>query len=77
MASVFWNGEGILYIDYLEKSKTITGQYYPKLLTKLYKKIHDKRPSLQKKKSSSIMTMHLPTKVFWQWENKGICTMNC
>ena len=28
MASVFWDAEGILFIDYLEKSKTITGKYY-------------------------------------------------
>jgi histone-lysine N-methyltransferase SETMAR len=27
MASVFWNAEGILFIDYLEKGKTITGEY--------------------------------------------------
>jgi hypothetical protein len=26
MASVFWNAEGILFIDYLEKGKTITGE---------------------------------------------------
>jgi histone-lysine N-methyltransferase SETMAR len=28
MASVFWDAEGILCIDYLEKGKTITGEYY-------------------------------------------------
>jgi len=28
MASVFWNAEGILFIDYLQKGKTINGQYY-------------------------------------------------
>jgi len=28
MASVFWDDKGILFIDYLEKSKTITGEYY-------------------------------------------------
>jgi histone-lysine N-methyltransferase SETMAR len=28
MASVFWDAEGILFIDYLEKGKTITGKYY-------------------------------------------------
>jgi len=27
MASVFWDAEGILFIDYLEKGKTITGEY--------------------------------------------------
>ena len=38
MASVFWDAEGILFIDYLEKGKTITGEYYSNLLTRLYKK---------------------------------------
>jgi len=68
MASVFWDAEGVLFIDYLEKGKTITGEYYSNLLTRLDKKICEKRPGLQKKKSSFIMTMHPPTKVFWQWE---------
>jgi len=31
MASVFWDAEGILFIDYLEKGKTITGEYYSSL----------------------------------------------
>jgi histone-lysine N-methyltransferase SETMAR len=50
MASVFWGAEGILFIDYLEKGKTITGEYYSNLLTRLDKKICEKRPGLQKKK---------------------------
>jgi histone-lysine N-methyltransferase SETMAR len=49
MASVFWNAEGILFIGYLEKGKTITGEYYSNLLTRLDKQMHEKRPSLQKK----------------------------
>jgi hypothetical protein len=49
MASVFWDAEGILFFDYLEKDKTITGEYYSNLLTILDKKIHEKRPGLQKK----------------------------
>jgi hypothetical protein len=69
MASVFWDTEGILFIDYLEKGKTITREYYSNLLTRLDEKIREKRPGLQKKKSSFIRTMHSPTKVFWQWEN--------
>jgi hypothetical protein len=77
MASVFWNAEGILFIDYLEKSKTIPGKHYSNLLTELDEKISEKRTGLQKKKSSFITTMHLPTKVFWQWEKYGISTMNC
>jgi hypothetical protein len=38
MASVFWDSEGILFIDYLEKVKTITGKYYSNLLTRLDEK---------------------------------------
>jgi hypothetical protein len=37
-ASVFWDAEGILFIYYLEKGKTITGEYYYNLLTRLNKK---------------------------------------
>jgi hypothetical protein len=44
-----WDAEGILFIDYLEKGKTITREYYFSLLTRLDQKIHEKRPSLQKK----------------------------
>ena len=69
MASVFWNTEGILIIDYLEKGKTITGEYYSNLLTPLDEQIHEKRPGLRKKKSSFITTVHQLAKVFWQWEN--------
>jgi len=67
MASVFWNAECILLIDYLEKGKTITGEYYSNLLTRVDEKIHEKKPGLQKKKSSFIRTVHPPTKAFWQW----------
>jgi hypothetical protein len=67
MASVFWDAEGVLFIDYLEKG-IITEEYYSNLLTRLDEKICEKRPGLQKK-SSFIRTMHLPTKVILQWEN--------
>jgi hypothetical protein len=69
MASVFWDAEGILFIDYLEKGKTISREYYSNLLTRLVEKIREKIPGLQKNKSSFIRTIHPPTKVFWQWEN--------
>ena len=35
MASVFWDGKGIIYIDYLEKGKTINSEYYIALLERL------------------------------------------
>jgi hypothetical protein len=71
MASVFWDAEGILFIDYLEKDKTITREYYSNLLTRLDEKIHEKSPSLQKKKIIFIRTMHLPTKYFGNGKIKG------
>ncbi|XP_039309549.1 protein GVQW3-like [Solenopsis invicta] len=32
MATVFWDLQGVIYIDYLEKGKTVTGLYYAELL---------------------------------------------
>jgi len=35
MVSVFWDSEGVLFTDYLEKGKTVTGVYYAGLIRKL------------------------------------------
>ena len=35
MASVFWDSDGILMIDYLAKGKTINGIHYADLIEKL------------------------------------------
>ena len=43
MASVFWNADGILLIDYLQKGQTINSTYYAPLLRKLQEKIKIKR----------------------------------
>jgi|SRR5687768_3191449 len=50
MASIFWDSHGIIIIDYLEKGRTITGEYYVTLLDRLDNAIKEKRPHLQKKK---------------------------
>ena len=56
----FGGAEGNLFIDYLEKGKTITGEYYSNLLTTLDEKIREKRPGLQKKNHlSSGQCTHL------------------
>jgi hypothetical protein len=49
MEWVFWDAEGILFTDYLEKGKTITGKYYSYLLTRLDENIREKRSGVQKK----------------------------
>ncbi|XP_011165249.1 histone-lysine N-methyltransferase SETMAR-like [Solenopsis invicta] len=50
MATVFWDSQGIILIDYLEKSKTITGAYYSSLLDRLKTKLQEKCPRLAHKK---------------------------
>ena len=44
MASIFWDSEGVLLVDYLEKGKTINGKYYANLLRQLRAKILELRP---------------------------------
>lgn len=43
MASVFWDAQGVLLVDYLEKGATITGSYYAQLIAKLREAIKEKR----------------------------------
>lgn len=50
MASVFWDSHGILFIDYVEKGKTINSEYYMALLERLKAEIDAKRPHMKKKK---------------------------
>jgi hypothetical protein len=73
IASVFWDAEGILFIDYLEKGKTITGEYYySSLLTRVDEKNCEKRPCLQKKKNHfSSGQCNRPQKCFGNGKIKG------
>lgn len=50
MASIFWDAQGIIFIDYLEKGKSINSEYYMTLLIKLKEEISVKRPGMAKKK---------------------------
>lgn len=50
MATVFWDARGVIFIDYLQKGKTITGEYYASLLDQLNEKLKEKRPHLARKK---------------------------
>ena len=44
MASIFWDAKGIVLNDYLQKGKTIHGEYYAKLLRELRQAIKSKWP---------------------------------
>ena len=50
MAAVFWNAHGTLFIDYIEKGKTINSDYYMALLDRSRAGIKIKRPHMHKKK---------------------------
>jgi len=50
MASVFWDAHGIIFIDYLQKGRIDTGEYYAALLDKLNDEIKKKQPHMAKKK---------------------------
>ncbi|XP_022822885.1 histone-lysine N-methyltransferase SETMAR-like [Spodoptera litura] len=50
MATVFWDARGIIHIDYLQKGKTINGEYYSNLLGRFDEALKEKRPHLAKKK---------------------------
>ena len=49
MASLFWDVQSILFIDYLENDKTTNSEYYVALLDRMSVQIKKKRPHMQKK----------------------------
>ena len=69
MATIFWDSHDIILIDYLQKAKTITGEYYAPLLDRFDAILKEKRPHLVKKRcfyndnepayTSAIATMYL------------------
>jgi hypothetical protein len=44
LASVLWDGRGIIFIDYLEKGQTINSEYYMALLERLNYEIKKNGP---------------------------------
>ena len=50
LASLFWDAHGILFVDYLEKGRTINSEYYMALLVHLRKEIAKKGSQMKEKK---------------------------
>ena len=60
MATVFWDSQVVIYIDYLEKGKTVTGLYCAELLDQFDSELQKKTPPYgEEKKCSSTMITHL------------------
>lgn len=61
MASSFWDTQGIIMTDYLEKGKTPTGEYYATFLDQLNKELKIIRQSLAHKKNYASSWQHAHT----------------
>ncbi|GBP35774.1 Mariner Mos1 transposase [Eumeta japonica] len=48
MATIFWDSEGVLLIDYLPKGTTMNGQYYANLLAQAREAVVQKRRGLSR-----------------------------
>ena len=48
--AIYWDAQGILFINYLEKGRTINSEYYIALLVHLKEEIAKKWPQMKKKK---------------------------
>ena len=58
MVTVFWDSQGIIFRDYLEKGRIITGQYDADLLGRFEGELMKKCPIGRRKKCSFGMTTH-------------------
>ena len=50
LAPMCWDAQGLLFIDYLEKRRTVNSEYYIALLVRLKEEIAKKRLQMKKKK---------------------------
>ena len=42
MASIFWDSQGVIIIDYLEQGRTIDGAYYAGKMSSYARKSHER-----------------------------------
>jgi hypothetical protein len=72
MASVFWDAVGILFIDYLEKGKTITREYYSNLFNQTRQKKFMRKDLVCKRKNHlSLGQCTRPQKCFGNGKING------
>ena len=78
LAFVFWDAQGIFFIDYLEKGRIINSVYHIASLMRL--KLEIPPPNGHKsirKKCTFTKTMHRVTSRSQWWKNYMNCTFNC
>jgi len=62
LASIFWDQDGILLIDYLPKGQTINAEYYSSLLVQLKDILKEK---CRGKVTSGVLFLHDNTPAHW------------
>ena len=72
LASIFWDAQAMLFINYFEKGIAINCKYYKALLVHLKKEIKKKWPKIKKKKWSFTKTMHCVTSWSQWWQTTWI-----
>jgi len=55
LASIFWDQDGVLLIDYLPKGQTINAEYYSSLLVQLKDILKEKR---RRKVTKQVLFLH-------------------
>ena len=78
MASVFWDAHGVIFIDYLEKGRPITGAYYAALLYRLVDEVRKERPHLKTKQIHPLYSPDLAPNDYYLFPNlkRWLC-MRC
>ena len=76
LGPIFWDAQGVLFIDYLEKRRTINSKYYIALLVHSKEEIA-KNCHKWRKKCFFNKTRHCVTSWPWQWQNYINCISNC
>src|SRR6185436_426293 len=77
MATVFWDGEGIIMVDYLEKGKTVSGEYYAMLLGQLRERLKQIRRGKLRKGVLLLQTMRRFTTAMLRRSPWLIAGTNC
>ena len=74
LAFVFWDAHGILFIDYLERGRTIKSEYYMALLVRLKEEIAKKTTPNEEENSTLSLRQCTKSQVDHNCMN---CTLNC
>ena len=77
LASVFWDEQGILFINYLEKGRTINSKYYKALLVHLKEEITPKMATNEEEKNALSPRQDCVTSRSQWWQNYRNCISNC